>query len=62
MPTATTEALEMLAAICELELMTSAAYMELLRAADRIRRERGATRLGRVHIEQAMDEMFGEPI
>ena len=57
MPTATTEALMMLAAIRELGMMTAAAYIELLRAADRIRRERRAAWLGRVHIELAMDSL-----
>lgn len=37
-------------------VMSSGAYIAVLRAAERIRHERGASWLGRIHLEMALDE------
>lgn len=56
-PLVTNEALRMLAAIRECGMMPPEAYEALVREAERIRRERKAFWLGRVHLEEAMDNL-----
>lgn len=57
MPPITDEAIRILAAIRELKLLAPEAYIALLREADRLRRERRASHLGRVHVEMALDRL-----